>query len=213
MIVEGLPGCTGDELFNYGVNTLQGKQAALPLCRPPDQLLDLTNQLIDSMLRGAMIVVPDQVDLAGALAWQHTIPVTEFDLQQAPSMPWATYRLFRMAGPWLPFASVLFFILALVFGNFTSRGSLFWGGFSLAFPGLAGLLITLAGAFWVGQIVPAVIGRLFLANLAIFNLIERILLAVSNQFLLLLGEISLGMALLGIAMAAVGVWYTRKDAV
>lgn len=195
IIVQSLPICTQEDLFNFGLLALQGKLNEAPLCRPPDQFIDVTNAVVRELLRGAGRLAPGQVDLAGLLrlpaAMNGNAQVSE------PGLAFQAYRLFRVAGPWLLLGALVCLVGVAQWGRQTARGALFWSGAGLLLPGFAVLLIALLLALGSNQIAPLLVEQVFLADLAVFDLLVRLVQAVANRYLLAVGAAGLGLALAG----------------
>lgn len=190
-IVEGLPVCTQQDLFAMGLLALQGKLDQAPLCRPPDQLLGVANGVVRELLRGAGSIAPDQVDLAAGLR------VFTWAAGRGPGTAFAVYRLFRLLGPWLLLGALVLLMVVAVTGRQTPSGAVFWVGMAFFVTGFVTLVSALLLALWSSQIAPYVVGRIFLADLAVFDLLVRLVQAVGNRYVLWLGGIALGMTLFG----------------
>lgn len=202
-LISSLPDCTQEDLLNFALLALQGQLNQVPFCRPPEQFTNITNGVVTGILRTASSAIPDEIDFASALRMR---PGGELSLAAS----FQTYRTFRMVGPWLP---VLSFLLIGVIGFLarrTWRGAAFWCGVGLMLPGFAALLIALLLALWSSQITALLIGRLFILDLAIFEILARLLLQVFNRFLLWVGIAALISTLVGAGLAGWSLYRQRQ---
>lgn len=203
-IVAVLPPCEAGDLFQYGLDTLQGKPAELPLCQPPEGMVDVTNNVLSTALRQAAALLPESLDLAGMAALTKMIPLTGGAAGDGQtSTAWALYRAFRVATPWLPLLALILFVAVIFSARRTRRGAIFWSGAALASPGFAALLIALLLVVWNNQMVPALIGNFFFADITIFELLVRLVQGVSSRFLTWAAALSLAFTLLGLLLVGI----------
>lgn len=209
-IVQGLPVCTQQDLLNIGLLALQGKLDQAPLCRPPDQFIGVANDVVRELLRGAGSLAPGQVDLVVTLRLPVLLAAGR-GAGGAAGLTFQVYHAFRTIGPWLPLGSLLCLIGIIVWGRDTVRGALFWSGVGLLLPGFVALVAALLLVLWSNQIAPFLVARIFFSDLAVFDLLVRLVQAVSNRYLLWVGGISLAMTLVGAALIAGAYFQSRTD--
>lgn len=203
IIVEGLPPCTAEDLLNFAIQALQGQAEGLPLCKPPEQFLNLTNNLVGGLLTGTSATMPDEIDLASGLQFASSLSGER--VEGAAARWFGVYRFFRQVNPWLPYAAVGFALLAVVLSLGTKRGPLFWGGVTLALPGLSALAIALLLGLWLAQFVPVMVGAAFGADIVLFDTLTNVIHAVTRRFIVSAIVWGMGVGLLGVAL--LGVWY------
>lgn len=208
-IVQGLPVCTQQDLLNFGLLALQGKLDQAPLCRPPDQFIGVANGVVRELLRGAGSLAPGQVDLAVTLRLPVLLRAGRG--AGAAGLTFQVYRAFRIIGPWLPLGSLLCLIGIIAWGRKTVLGALFWSGMGLLLSGFVALVTALLLVLWSNQIAPFLVARIFFSDLAVFDLLVRLVQAVSNRYLLWVGGVSLAMTLVGAALIAGAYFKSRTD--
>lgn len=203
IIVEGLPPCTAEDLFTFALQALQGTAEGLPLCKPPDQFLNLTNNLVGGLLAGTSSTMPDEIDLASGLRFASTLGGER--VEGAASRWFGVYRFFRQVNPWLPYAAAGFALLAIGLSTRTRRGPLFWGGVTLVLPGLSALAIALLFGLWLAQFVPVLVGAVFGADMVLFDTLVDVIETVMRRFI---GSVLLWSAVVGLlGVALIGMWY------
>lgn len=203
IIVAGLPPCTAEDLLTFVIQAFQGKAEGLPLCKPPEQFLNLTNTLVGSMLAGTSATMPDELDLSGGLRFAFALGGER--VEQAGARWFGVYRFFRRVGPWLPYAAIGFALLAVVLSLGTKRGPLFWGGVTLALPGLSALAIALLLGLWLAQFVPVLVGAVFGPSLILFDTLVDAIETVVRRFI---GSALVWSAVVGLlGVALIGAWY------
>jgi hypothetical protein len=206
-LVKGLPECSTDDLTMFGLLALRGTFGEVPVCRPPDQLAGIMNEVITTGLRGAALLAPEQIDLADALRFPAFL-AGESGAEGVPGRAFQTYRLLRTAAPWLGLLGLISLGSAVWLARRTARGPLFWGGVGLILPGFAALLIALILAMGSNQIAPLALANLFFADLPVFDLLTRLFQAVVNRYLLWVGGIGLALTLVGAALVG---WVVRQE--
>jgi hypothetical protein len=202
-IVEGLPACNADELFEYGLRVLSGEAAGLPLCRPPEQLVGLSNTLVGGLLQAMAPAIPDQVDLATAARFTAGLE------GQAWRNGFAIYRVFRLALPWMPVAAVLGLFATGLLGLLTRRGPFFWTGLVLLLTGFTGLLVALLSGLWGSQAAPLIVQSLF-GDLVISQALADVIAEVFRRFVTSSAVLSLMVFLVGAGLVAGTIlWQSR----
>lgn len=200
-IVQSLPACTADSLLQYGLALLNGQAEGLPLCRPPEAFVELTNRLVGGLLQTAAGALPDQMDLAPAL--RAPIAITGDHGKGVWAGWWGIYRLFRQVGPFLPWLALALAAAAGVLAVKTRQGPLFWLGWALALPGLSAAVAALLIGVWSSQIVPLIAGNLFGSSIILEARMADVLTTVVSRFVLAVVQWGLGAAAAGAGLILV----------
>lgn len=195
ILVQRLPVCTEQDILSIGLLALQGKLDQAPLCRPPDQLIDITNALVTELLRGAGGLAPGQVDLA--LLLPAPAPLSGSAQPDGPGTGFQLYRVFRLAGRWLALGALACLAALIVWARGTARGAFFWSGAGLLLPGLALLLIAFILTLSSSQLAPLLVQGVFLADLPVFEVLVRLAQAVAGRFFQWVGAAGLGLGIIG----------------
>jgi hypothetical protein len=200
-IVEGLPPCSEEEILAFGLKSLSGESADLPLCRPPDELLGLSNLLVGGVLQGIAGALPDEVDLG-------TLARTGAGLAgESGGQDWfGWYRVFRLVLPWMPVLALFSLVATALLGLPTYRGSFFWAGLALLLPGISALVIALLGGLWVSQAAPLLVQSLF-GDMVVSSVLVQLTGEVFRRFTTASAVFALLVTFLGVLLIAGSLWW------
>jgi hypothetical protein len=204
-IVSGLPGCTTEEVLTFVQQALSGTFGRLPLCRPPEAMVELVNLVVADLLRGSAQAIPDQIDLSGGL---RLAGIGGENTAGAWARWFSMYRLARQIFIWLPWLALICLLVVAVIGRRTSQGSYYWMGMGLGLCGITALLVTFLLALWSTTYVPMMLNRLLGERLVLYNTLVALSQAVVGQYLTAAGFSALAILLIG--AACLGVWYWQK---
>ena len=206
-LVKDLPECSADDLTMFGLLALRGTFGEVPVCRPPEELAGIMNDVITTGLRGAASLAPDQIDLADVLRFPAFL-AGESGAAGVPGRAFQTYRMLHTVAPWLGLLGLICLGEAVWLARRTVRGPMFWGGAALILPGFAALLIALVLAMGSNQIAPLALGNFFFSDSPVFELLTSLFQAVVNRYLLWVGGIGLALTLVGAGMVG---WVIRQE--
>jgi hypothetical protein len=212
-IVQGLPACSANDLLDFTLKAVSGEAQGLPMCRPPDAFLSLTNQLVGGMLGGAAGLLPDQMDLASGLTIARLFSSTR--PAQNLQLGFRLYRVWRQANPFLPWVALGFLALLLWLSLRTPQGPLFWGGAALLLPGLLVLFLAILAGAWLVRFIPSVLIRITGDHLTILDALVAALGQVTGRFTLAVVISALVVMVLGLLLLGLSIYQrelVRKSA-
>jgi hypothetical protein len=198
-IVTGLPPCTEQELLDFGLKSLSGQSAELPLCRPPQQLVGMANLLVGGLLQGMAGTLPDQADLA-VLAQGMDGPGGK-PLQEVWGSWFGLYRIFRLVLPWTAWIALACLGATALLGLLTYRGAFFWVGIAVLLPGLTALVTALLGGVLGSQVAPLLVQRLF-GDMVVTSVLVQLTGEVIRRFSTASAVFALLVTLLGVMLIA-----------
>jgi hypothetical protein len=206
-IVSGLPGCTTEEVLTFVQQALSGTLGRLPLCRPPEAMVELVNLVVADLLRGSAQAIPDQIDLSGGL---RLAGIGGENSAGSWGRWFSMYRMARQIAVWLPWLALVCLLAVAVTGRRTRQGSSYWMGVGLGLSGATALLVTLLLAVWSTTFVPMIMDRLFGERLMLYNTLVALSQTVMGRFLIAAGWFALGVLLIGAACLGLSYWQKRK---
>ncbi|RPJ51584.1 MAG: hypothetical protein EHM21_02350 [Chloroflexi bacterium] len=211
-IVAGFPPCEQEELFDWGLQALQGQVDSLPLCRPPGQLVGAANLLVEGFLKGGATAIPNELDLATVLK----LPVTlgGQTASSALNAYFDIYRFYRQVNLYFPLVALGLLVVAgfLAHDLRTRQGALYWLGVGLVLPGFTALVMAVMLGIMGSQIAPLVIGQIFGADVVVFNLLVKVLGNVLARFMIVSAVIAIAVTLVGTALVGMGLARSRPPA-
>jgi hypothetical protein len=207
--VRAQPPCSTEELTGWG----DAGEAALPTCRPPEEILTAATPQIQAMLAEVVAGLPDEADLAQTFAGGGESAPGESSVPNSgepPPDPRTVLRSLRLGLRLSPSLPVVLLLLVALFGAHSGRALLRWWGIPLLVIGLIGIVEGLmvlpaiqAGysTFVADQIPPYFSENIALAGLDVVLQLGRTLAGWIGGEAVLIG-------LIGLAMLA-GSFYTK----
>ncbi|NMB88725.1 MAG: hypothetical protein GYA17_10215, partial [Chloroflexi bacterium] len=68
-IIQSWPPCSAEALMEAAAALLNGNPGVFPVCQPSEEYLPLAEELVTGLIRGAVAIFPDQIDLAGPVVF------------------------------------------------------------------------------------------------------------------------------------------------
>jgi hypothetical protein len=146
-IMRSWPACDLEQLLNLTAILAGGLingalPEGLPLCRPPDNLLPVADQLMQSAFSSFADTIPDRVDLV-----DYFKASPDFEQQQASLVKLFTgYKAARWTSRVLPWLALVLLIAVIALSAVSWRTAFTYTGFPLLGAGILGLIT--AGVLW-----------------------------------------------------------------
>lgn len=207
-IIQGFPACQEQDLLNFGSQLLQGQVERLPLCKPPDAFIGAANLVVEETLRGASLVMPDQIDLASIL-WLPKVLGGQ-RVSAAWALGFGIYRVMRQVEAWLPWLALLLLALTGWLARGMARGPVFWVGIALIIPGIAALLAALIVWLSSRELIPLLIQQVVGKDLLIVSVVVNVAEQVSGQFATWSAIAAWGVTIVGVGLIAGDFWAKRQ---
>ncbi|MBI3243225.1 MAG: hypothetical protein HYZ49_13125 [Chloroflexi bacterium] len=150
-LVRAQPPCSQEELLGWG----GAAEAALPICRPPEEILTAATPQIQAMLAAVVVGLPDEADLAQTFAGGGESEQGESSVPNSGEPqpdPRTTLRLIRLGLRLSPSLPLVLLLLVALFGARSRKALLRWWGIPLLVAGLIGVIeaLTLVPAMQAG---------------------------------------------------------------
>jgi hypothetical protein len=168
-VLGSWPECNLIELLGWSGVVLGAKLEDLPVCRPPDAVVEtvlpivssllseaVLQQIVDAVASAAVTQVPDEV-----VIFQLPTPPEEIIPPKEPPIPREQVIIYRWLGRLSPLPAIVLLAVTVILGARSLKGLLLWGGVPLLLAGLAGVLVAGTAYLGLSQIVrPIVLGGL-----------------------------------------------------
>lgn len=147
-VIRSWPPCTDLDLFAWAIISTSGKLDDIPVCRPPDEVLEAFEPEIKLVLSKQVAKMPDVADLTQTFKDNEQDESEDNSSSGSSDRPPNVRAILRIARPlirWSPLFSALLLFLVTLFGVRSLKGWLNWWGIPFLFVGLiAGIPAVLA---------------------------------------------------------------------
>ena len=147
-ILRSWPACNLDQLVKLGVVLASGLlngsiPSDMPLCRPPDNMMPVADQLMQSAFSTFAATIPDRVDLV-----DYFKALPNFDQQQATlAKIYTGYTIARWMGRFLPWVALFLLLAVIALSAVSWRTAFTYTGLPLLMAGILGILTALV--LWI----------------------------------------------------------------
>ena len=198
-VLRAQPACTAEQLQAIAIGFLSGGD--IILCSPPEDVLTLLTPIIESQIQIMTVAIPDEVTLISSV-----LSGTPND----PRLRLNNVRLLMLLSPLLPAA----FLLGItIFAVRSLKEWLTWWGWPIFITGAGGLLVAMLGSPVIGFIVRnfmQIQGAGFIPP-SLLTTMQETASSVTREILKPVTLEGLILALIGLAMAIVAMFFVRRE--
>jgi len=198
-VLRAQPACTAEQLQAIAIGFLSGGD--IILCSPPEDVLRFLTPVIESQIQIMTVAIPDEVTLISSV-----LSGTPND----PRLRLNNVRLLMLLSPLLPAA----FLLGItIFAVRSLKEWLTWWGWPIFITGAGGLLVTMLGSPVIGFIVRnfmQIQGAGFIPP-SLLTTMQETASSVTREILKPVTLEGLILALIGLAMAIVAMFFVRRE--
>ena len=210
-LIRSQPTCSLEQLVVITEKILSGKLDEIPICRPPDEILNGISPLVQAALSQAVLIMPDEVDLASNAQdgdENGASPGSPGDFRNS-------LRRLRQGIHLSLLLPVVLILLVTLFGVRSLNDWLLWWGIPLLITGLllAGMALTATMAFNLGFTSLLNSGKLFSPGimpdlvLVVRDLVSSIIQSVVVRQIIQAGLISS----IGLVMIIISLFVKPKE--
>ena len=198
-VLRAQPACTAEQLQAIAIGFLSGGD--IILCSPPEDVLTFLTPVIESQIQIMTVAIPDEVTLISSV-----LSGTPND----PRLRLNNVRLLMLLSPLLPAA----FLLGItIFAVRSLKEWLTWWGWPIFITGAGGLLVAMLGSPVIGFIVRnfmQIQGAGFIPP-SLLTTMQETASSVTREILKPVTLEGLILALIGLAMAIVAMFFVRRE--